>query len=130
MEAARHSEIPTGLYCYGYAFDENAGFRTEEDAFKYINSLPKRESFGMYRKIFPFRRCPHFRHLGNGRVECTHLGYRAVILSAEARRESNQYYWDNPDEERFDKMNSGYLLGDSVKECNLNMEGEDFSFKS
>lgn len=128
MEAARHSEIPTGSFCYGYAFDEESGFETEEDAYAYLDSLPEKERFREFRRIFPYKDCPHFRLLEHARVECTHLGYRAVIASSDAWKKANKFYLENPDEERFDELNGGGLLGDSVKKCGLNLEGEDFSF--
>lgn len=123
MIAARHSEIPSGLYCYGYVPAVDSGFHTVEEVNHFVSTLPEDEQVKAHFRLFQRKFCPHRKPLEGSRVECTHLGIRAEFWGREAK--ARAYYRAHPDEEHETPL--GFMLGDAIKECNLNMDGPDFT---
>lgn len=123
MQAARHSEIPFGHYCYGYVPTPGFGFSKLDDLYQYAATLSESGWTKIRSQRQQVRYCPHWQFLKGGRVECTHLGIRTALIGRE--NEARAYYRSHPDEEA--ETPKAFLLGDAIKECNLNTGGTDFT---
>ena len=121
-----HAKIPLGDYCYSYVPRENSGFKTADEVWTYIRTLPGAEQSEARRKLLEDRDCPYYVHLEGARVECTYLGRRAALCSREDWATTRQFYLANPTEQALD---DGNLLGDAVKECGVNKLRHDGSIR-
>jgi len=120
-------KVPTGSYCYGYEVAPGTGFRTMAEVIAFLNSLPLEKAvleFGYLARRVP---CPYRRNVGHGRVRCKLTGSVAPGLLGRSAALSNKFYRKHPKALR---RETGWLLADAVKACNVNRDGPDFGLPS
>lgn len=122
-----NEEIPTGSYCYGYVPAADSGFRDMAELEAYLGTLPIDQQVSEFERTHKVVFCPHWRSIGHGRVCCTLLKLVAPGIGEHSQRLAAAYYRKHPEVE---ERETGILLGDAVKECNINKDGIDFSFPS
>jgi len=91
----------------------------------YLATLPLEqrieESFRLQVRVW----CPYWRPVKHGRVRCRLLDRVAVLINSRSEHFARRFYRKHP---KALQRDTGFLIGDAVKECNINRNGPDFSF--
>jgi len=127
LGTSMNTKIPTGHYCYGNVPAQRSGFNTIAQVSAYISSLPDDQQCSEYLRLTRPVYCPYWRPIGKGRVRCKLLGRVAVLWSRRSEHFAEIFYRKHP---KARDRDTGCLIGDAVKDCDINREGEDFAFAS
>jgi broad specificity phosphatase PhoE len=124
--------VPTGTYCYGYVPKPGSGFTSMDEVIDYVQShmegLGDIEICDLYRNRQEVRHCKYWHPTDHGFVECRHLNRRAMWIpeSGDIVYKAIEYFGSL---EELEKQITGNLLGDGVKECQLNRDGPDWEIE-
>lgn len=101
--------VPNGSYCYGYV----PGIDSHQDLDPLEDLLELR------------RYCKYWNPTEHGFVECKYLNRKAlwIVTTQEVVNKAVEFFGS---ENEMEKQITGFLLGDAVKECDLNRDGPDF----
>jgi hypothetical protein len=122
-----NEKIPTGHYCYGYVVAPNTSFRTLAEVDAYLKTLPEDQVWPEGERLQRRVMCPYWRVIGHGRVRCKLTGSVAALINPRSARLAAKFYRKHP---KASEREKGFLLGDAVKECNINHAGADFAYPS
>jgi len=120
--------VPSGHYCYGYVPAPDSGFSSMAELDAYLQKQHDKgdESINEHIRLMVPKYCKYWNSTEHGFVECKHLNRKALWITTtdDVVQKAIAYFGS---EEKMDKNIEGFLLGDAVKECNLNRDGPDFA---
>ena len=126
-------DVPQGNYCYGYVPKRDSGFLSLSEVAAHISRTyadPNGpEALAEHNRLLEPRYCKYWNPTENGYVECRYLNRKALWITTtqEVIDKAIAFFGS---EEEMDKQITGFVLGDSVKECTLNRDGPDFAINS
>ena len=131
LSEEKRREIPLGSYCYGYVPTSQSGFKSLSDVEKYLKEKYSdpfcKEIFEEHDNLLIRKFCPFWQSTDFGFVRCRFLSRIALKIPTDEEIE-NQAIQHFGSREKMESEVNGFLLGDAVKECNNNVDGDDFSF--
>jgi hypothetical protein len=117
-----HKQIPGGYYCYKWVPARGCGFVDIRAVNEHIATLPIDDQAAAHMKLTRSVRCPFWRRIGKGRVYCKFLKLTAVLITRRTEQLAETFYLHHPKARERDK---GFLIGDAVKECDINPNFDD-----
>ena len=116
-EAEAKLKVPHGTWCYKNVHVEGLGL-DEYDSPTLQSQFPDdpgaRWEF-MIRNTRVY--CPYWSVTDYGTVKCAYLGVEAIGISEESMAKAARHFGS---QEAAIEASTGFLLGDAVKECNVN----------
>lgn len=127
VKVIRSEKIPTGEFCYGFVPAHNSGFCSIAVLEDYLATLPLEKKLSEEKRLTRRVCCPYWKVISHGRVCCKLLGLVATCWNRRDEYYAAVFYRKHPKARERDK---GCMIGDAIKECDINREGISFSFLS